>query len=294
MIQELASTENRAAPWLSLLSIAGVLYAIGLLIFTIYLGYYNVINVDLARPQYILVGVLWVTLHGIPFAIYLHLGRIRLVRRRTTGRFLNYYYRVLYNTVASEPYFYCSLLRLIILAAIVTYVLYEYSQATPTNIEWCWTLTNGWALIMWFSSSIFAGRTGRALLFRRRFAAEPAESSNRLTLLSIALATLLSLFFYTAVIFPYISRAVGGGKEVFVQIVFSDNVPPSILNELPMSSDKNRTCSVPELLETDKVIFVDVYRATAHKIFAIAVSKEFVTAIIYQNRTQTEAKPRGR
>lgn len=60
----------------------GALYAIGLLIVNIELGRYGVISLDLARPEYVMVGTLWLFL-TIPTTAALHVA-VESFRRRVS------------------------------------------------------------------------------------------------------------------------------------------------------------------------------------------------------------------
>lgn len=51
--------------------IIGVFYAVGLVIFDLYFGAFNVVSVDLARTEYILVGFVWATLNALFILIWL-------------------------------------------------------------------------------------------------------------------------------------------------------------------------------------------------------------------------------
>jgi len=59
-----------------------VLYAVGLLIVNVDLGRHGVVAVDLARPEYIMVGLLWAILQLFTIAVILFV--IWLVRHNAT------------------------------------------------------------------------------------------------------------------------------------------------------------------------------------------------------------------
>ena len=232
--------------------VGGILYAVGLAIVNIDLGRYGVAWLNLARPEYVLAGSLWLLL------IASTLGISELVLRRPRYLLSSYNHRPLRRSVQVTD-FLLDLVVMTIVAVIIVFVLQSESAVKFNTLRAVVIPSTAVALM---SVTIRSGY----LKFRRKHGRHlgsltaPFTDGNPASMariLALPIGFILSAGFYAFYVFPWLPMELGGGIKPVVQLTLSErmHVPWSALGIL-VSDDGQRTGPVRLVLQSDQMIVV--------------------------------------
>ena len=252
----------------------GVLYIFGLLIINIDLARYQVVNLDLARPEYVVAGLLWVLVIGpasVIWLVCLHSARDR-ARRREFGLSVLF---TISGLVLAIPF-----------PAAVLAAVSGQSGATFSNHVLTLTVNLGALSVVaiWFggplASAISAPQADRSVRLL----------SGAVLVLGATLVFLLLLVSYATFSFPYLPKMIGGGRKPFVEVMLSGDAPKQwdALN-VPISPDRMTIGPVVLLFEAQHVLVITQRPARAwpippeRRLNAVAIERGRVVAVTYKN-----------
>jgi hypothetical protein len=263
-------------------SALGVLYIFGLLLINIDLARYRVVNLDLARPEYVLAGLLWVLAivpSGVIWLACLHSARER-TRRREFG--LGIVFAVLgLFTAISFP------------AGMLT----AFSGASAAGVFWPIFLSHVTTFVVNVGLLSIAVAVGGLPPTSTAEIAQ-LDRSARLLLgavlaLGMTVAFVVLLGAYATFSYPYLPKMMGGGRKPFVELMLSSSATKQwdALN-IPISPDRMTVGPLVLLFESQQVLVVTQRTARVWPIPlelprpAIALERGRVAAVIY-----TDAAP---
>jgi hypothetical protein len=271
------------------------LYAVGLLIVNLDLGRYGVATTDLARPEYVMVGLLWAILVTLTtFAIWFTVWFVPEVMRPIPSS--RYFEAKVWASLLSV-----SLGVLIVLSLYILVLMIVCGVREPNDIFHPWFLNlvigllmqaipillEGWNLKN--VKSLIIGKS-KSILVPAPPLRETSESTRILALYgaigtSVAFA-LLGLFAYTRLVFPRIPREWGGGGKPVVELFLTEKLPVfANVKDIPSTADGRRIGPVICILETDRIVVIaslNLPNQPNKDREAIAVDRKVVTAVVYE------------
>jgi hypothetical protein len=257
---------------------AGAVYTIGVLIVNLNLGQYGLVSLDLARPEYVMAGLLWLFLVlSTALAIHSSVAFGKRMRKEKP--------RLWILRLSVIGFFGCTLPAFTILPAV------GYNPGT--DAPW-WVNFVGTGLIVASGGALYLG-LGAA---KEQLGKEPltsivsaAASLNRV--INFVPLQLLALGLYAAVVFPDIPREYGGGRRATVELVLSE--VPSVdwsAAGLEFSGATKRIGPAMLLLDTDhSLVVVRPETWKERRFFRVATSarvlaldRKLVAAVVYLPR----------
>jgi hypothetical protein len=243
-----------------------VLYAVGLLIVNLDLGRYDVVAIDLARPEYVMVGLLWailvsLTIAVIWFTIWFVRDRMRPIARsqyfEATGR------AALFSVVVTALFFVLPL-YVLMLMVVCGGGLNDIFQPWFLNlvmdlvIQASLAFAIVWAFVLF--KPLMRGEH-RLVLVSASVRPEMAQSARILALFlaigsSVSLG-LAGLFLYTQFVYSQIPREWGGSRKPVVELYLTEKLPVfADRKDIPSTIDGKRVGPVICILETERVLVV--------------------------------------
>lgn len=273
-----ASPSYRKVPASIIPLSVGVLYGVGLLITNIDLGPYGLLSVDLARPQYIMAGLLWAVLIG-PTAFLVVVAGTPL--KKDTPLWVRPVIKlVMWASSVWMPY-------LIAFLIVDTRSFLDWRQILPvTGVLYVGAITLTQAF------SFLRGTLG----FSRKHGVLTALAKDIFRLLLCIGFVLVGLAAYALLLYPEIPRALGGGKKAVVEVVISDSHSSSIAwDRLGMPSSPDKTTVGPVLLvfETEGTVTVTAAQKPYPQRWlrrldpktTVSIDRRIVTAVVYHPRS---------
>lgn len=265
---------HTTGPWQNLPRLGavglGVLYVAGVLIVNIDLGRYGVVNLDLARPEYLLAGGLWAFM-VLVVSITIHVS-LDSAKQWYAARGWHAWPALLLYTVIllGSPF---GLLLLVSLKRFLT---------SPS-----------WDLLL-IPYAVYWNALGILWFFRRATRAWQDESLTAFLKLFdfVGFFTFLlgGLTIYATQVYPVIPKYLGGGDKPIVQIVLSETpkLDWSVVGGL--KGENGKTVGPVELLsETGAMFIIRHFDPGTERTFfreskthpAIGVNKKLVSAVVY-------------
>jgi hypothetical protein len=267
------------------ISAIGALYAAGLLIVNADLAYFGLVSLDLARPEYVLVGALWAFI-SLPLQLSGILAAFSLPARRVRG------FRLKLGRVI--VFFFFALL----LPVVTVHLIAEFGSpiSEPFAIPWLAIVAvgaNG-------ATVIAAGYILRAL-----HAASTTEPQQRgvvqtsvlaLSGFAVVLLLIVNLTVYSTLLYPGFPKRLGGGKKPRALVVL--NEPHAAHSELPLPKDGRVIGPVAVLLETGNAVAVIGYddnirveqQGVHYNIGAVSFERRHISSVIYLKAPTRQAK----
>lgn len=223
---------------------AGALYTVGIIIVNVNLAAYGVVNLSLARAEYVMAGGLWCCL------MIVVLGAYRAVVKAVTEQITrNSYVRMAVALLCIAVFVPTVVLYALVL--IPRSGLHSYREACSPVLV---VLFNG--LMVGLLTNLARETLGNdtlspAALFRDR---EYGVGAGRL---AIVLFCLIAIGLYATVVFPAMPQEFGGGMKPSVKIVFASNAKDWANGlGLPVSDDGRSIGPVDLLIETEGYVVV--------------------------------------
>lgn len=185
----------------------GILYTIGVLIVNLNLGQYGVMSLDLARPEYVMAGLLWLFLTSV--AVWSVHSGITQVKRHWTAR--RRWLHVIFDGFAV----------LVIPAGTLVGLGYRPVKDAPD-----WVMFAGGLLVTGTGAWLYAVvGVGRVVTKNSSASVGVSSMKNLQAVVNAVTLSLVALGLYAAVIYPDLPREYGGGRRPTVEIVLSE-LPP--------------------------------------------------------------------
>ena len=251
----------------------GLLYAVGMVIVNFHLRQYEVVSLELARPEYVMAGALWAFLTAIS------VGGVH------------------WSVLAWKD----------------RHKLPGWAQFLPWLITWVGWLSPAFIILLslgyspgpgapWWAH--FLGVTVTAVngvlvyfvtrKLRARLGADPvgAVRSGALTIDDVILPfpwIFVALGLYTSIVFPDLPREIGGGRRPSVEVLLSE-VPPVDWTAAGLTFSAGRKAIGPAMLVLDTATAVVVHRPeTWHErrffggptTTTLALERKLVAAVVY-------------
>jgi hypothetical protein len=253
----------------------GLLYAVGLIVVNLDLAVYGVTSHDLARPEYVLVGVLWALLAtpSIGSVAFLSHARERF-RRREYGPVVTYALIVLLLGVVLPL-----ATALFFVASAPETVLPKALAVAVTNVAAAGTF--------WFFTWL-SRPSSQASSAARTDAMALAESALSVVVAVVMLGIMLTfgLLIYSYELFPHLGRHFGGGSRPVVELLLTADSGAGIRElGLPMrlSGDSSWIGPVILLLDGQEHLVLARERASAPNVWprpqAVSLSRRYVAAV---------------
>jgi hypothetical protein len=243
-------------------------YILGLFIVNLDLAKHGIWDVELARPQYILAGVLWAVMNGLAVAWL-------LVALSTIGFVFKNFHPEFQPWHRAPVTVFKLLLRLLALAVVevvVFYVLVRGPLFAALGLQ-----SASWVVI--FDYLIQGINTGFAVMFLfleasrhrilhsfpiigrvlKRTSGDPAktDSSGWAVFLGLGILLLvLSVSLYTYSLFPLFGKIIGGGRPPNVRLILDRPLPAPWPSHIWVSPDGRRVGPVALLLESATMVIV--------------------------------------
>lgn len=251
----------------------GVLYAIGLLIVNVDLARYGMVNVDLARPEYVMAGGLWVVLTlmsawGLKRALVATLGMVRVPR--SIARTILGLADVVTSTLTGP---------LLLLVWILTPVWIETQPWRSVGTVILVVLANG-LIVVWA-----AHRLGNV---RGEGLGDIITNELPGALAAYVPPVFAMLLLYATIVYPHVPRQYGGGRKPIVH-VFMTELPPVNWDALgyPLQRDVRVVGPVLLVLETAGQVVV----APPGTVRALAIDRRLISAVVFAPRTDAGLVP---
>jgi hypothetical protein len=280
-------------------STIAVLYAIGLLIVNLDLARYGVVAVDLARPEYIMVGLLWallvtLTITAIWYEIWFVRDRLRPIARypyfAATGGRTALLFVALVDPAISALY----VLSLMIVCGHADDFRFAFS---PKFINLVLGLLLQSVLIIfaaWIFINLLPTMTGKRKSILVSVSALP-EQSRYARILAFFIVTsasigfgLIGLIVYSSVVFSQIPREWGGDMKPIVEVFLTERLPVFVGNkDIPLTIDGKRIGPVICIQETDRTLMIVSLNHPDRRdqlSETIAIDRKLVTAVVYEGR----------
>ena len=276
-----------ALPWLQEIARIGVvaigtLYVVGLLIVNIELARYGIVNLTLARPEYIIAGASWIFLTlGTMVGMQASLPQMEKHWRSKGWRgWLWLPYDVLVTFVAAP---------VILLGFLGT------ADSIAAGLPW--SILAGIIVLDWnaWGVTLISNRFRRALgsgLVTTRVTSGAVRWSDFSIIIPFLL---LGLTWYAISLFPTIPRHFGGGRKPIVRVVLPEAPQPDwAAFGLPRGEDRKTIGPVVLLLETDAMLFVKrrescspwPWPSAKGKAQAVGIDKKLVAGLVYIAETK--------
>ena len=245
------------------------LYAIGLLIVNLDLGRYGLVAVDLARPEYVMVGLLWAILVTLTIAVIWFIIWLVLDVTRPSAHFRPFGWTArllsLVVVVPSVLAFYILVLRIVSGGGLKDMFRHWFLNLVMGLVTQALLIF----VIVWFLfllRPIIRGErksAGRPVSILWLPASPPdAPGSSRIMAVFVAIGTsvafgLLGLIIYTVFVFSQIPREWGGGTKQVVELFLTEKLPVfADRNDIPLTTDGKRIGPVICILETERVLII--------------------------------------
>jgi len=260
--------------------IVGVFYAVGLVIVNVDLSLYGIVHLDLARPEYVMAGALWVVVVLGPIvASLVGLVNARGFINASQRSFKGLSAAVVTTVLAGFAFPVLVMLSLssrdegAALSLGVRYlVLVAAVTATATLV---------------FPLVIYGGRTFSITPdWRFRSVATIPAVSGAVVILAVM------IWLYVAYAFPYMNRAFGGGRKPVVQIALRQAAPLSwTFTGMPISSDGASVGPVLLVVERSDAVVVSPiptsdppWYGPRRPASTTAIARELIAAVHYTSR----------
>ena len=258
--------------------VVGGLYALGLVIVSVDLGRYGIVHLDLARPEYIVSGALWVTVVLAPVVTSV-LGLLSAWDSIKVRSFKGFSLAVIG----------------ISLSGFVWPVAMMLYLSSPIEHGWLLTMGLRHLLVLAVSTTAAVFCFLPTLIFARlTFGQGGHWRSNAVSLFAVVAALVVSVAYatwvYTAFAFPELDRAFGGGRKPVVQIALRQEAPPSWeVTGMPISADGTIVGPVLMVLErSDAIVVVSAISMTDQPWFGprrhgspTAIARELIAVVHY-------------
>jgi len=264
------------------ISAIGALYAAGLLIVNADLAYFGLVSLDLARPEYVLVGALWAFI-SLPLQLAGTLTAFSLTARRARG------FRLTLGRVI--VFFFFALLLPLVMVHVIADLGSPNSQ--PFTILRMAAVGGNGAMV------IAAG-----YILRTLHAASQTEPQQRgvvqtsllaLSGFAVVLLLIVNLTVYSILLYPEFPKRLGGGRKPYVLVVLTE--PHAVHSELPLSKDGRVVGPVAVLLETGNAVAVIGYddvrveqQGVHYNVSAVSIEKKHISGLIYLKLPRPQAK----
>lgn len=271
---------HATGPWQNLPRLGvvglGVLYVAGVVIVNIDLGRYGVVNLDLARPEYLLAGGLWVFMTLVvstTIQFSLDSAKQRYAARRWHA----------------WPF----LLLDAVILLVTPFLLLQIS-----GLEGFYTSLS-WKSLLIPYAALYFNAFGILVFSRRATRAWPDESGTlqgltaflkRFDYLSFFIFVLGGLTIYATQVYPYVPKHLGGGKKPIILMVLSETPKLDWTVVGGLKGEDGKTVGPVALLsETGAMFIVRDFDPGAGRTFfpdskghpAIGVNKQLVSAVVY-------------
>jgi hypothetical protein len=254
-------------------AVGAVLYGVGLVITNLDLGRHGIVNLDLARPQYLMAGALWA------FLCFTQLWSWQLtskkLRKETSGRPLP-----TKCIAAGVAVLVAVILPAMILAALgyapPSALRSTRGDVVALSVGWGITALNGFALMSIYDKAREWSGEGPLSLFGAFSNILPATGLHGTMML------LLALPLYVAVVFPSLPYELGGGRRPLVRLVLSET-SPIVADALGLREpfDGRAVGPVVLILETSSQ-FVVAPTQVHQEYVSLGVDKRLVSTILYE------------
>jgi hypothetical protein len=257
----------------------GGLYALGLLIVNVELSLYGIVHLELARPEYIMAGALWVVIVLAPVAVSVR-GALNAWNFFQQGNFTGLSLAII----------------AIVLAGFLTPLGMMQVFSSPTEGErlalicrhlFVIAISIGAAAVSILPALIF-GPSAFSTDGDWRFWSLSIVS----TLSALVLSVVLMIWFYAALAFPDMNRAFGGGRKPVVQIVLRQPAPASWeVTGMPIKPDGASVGPVLLVLQRSDAVVVSPiaptnqpwYRPRRHG-STTAIAQELISVVHYKTQ----------
>lgn len=248
----------------------GLMYAIGLLIVNLNLRTKGLVQLDLARPGYLLVGGLYTLLVGSLLSLY-YLTRAELEELRG-GKVWR---KITWERVGRWGYLAGAILGFFVFSLFIT--------------GWKLGLVSGakYLLAIVFIALVYVPSRRDRATFRNFLRDGKFGPGLFVEILTTIMAVLITLAAYSLWVYPHILRGVGGAYEPIVELVLSASSSiPWKSATIATSSDGKLVGPVGLVLETDSELFVESESQSKSqnaggKKTIIAIRRESLSAILY-------------
>jgi hypothetical protein len=271
-----------------------ILYGVGLIIVNLDLGRYGVAAVDLARPEYVMVGLLWAFLESLTTVMILIM--IWCVRLATAP------FEYFLTSALAFVFF----LTYLVMLAIVCGVTDPLTVFDPWFLKLVISLLVQGAGIV-YSAWILNSQAIPVLWGDQRLVLAPHESSDPHPSVEMAIylamgtpiiTGLVCLVIYTTIVFPQIPREWGGGMKPVVELFLTEKVPIfSDHKGIASTMDGRRVGPVICILETDRMVVVAPLshsKELSEQFETIAIDRKVVAGILYEGFSSGVGRTTGR
>lgn len=261
--------------------LVGGLYTVGLLIVNLDLGLYGLMSMELARPEYVMAGALWI------FLVVVTIGAFKVV----IGEL-----KQILSTRLSAWRVFQALTEILIFAGFFAFVLFTLSRGEllynkpPAWIVLGTICLNAYSLNRLVESSRAVLRFEK-LSLKSLFSARVGGGTP--IYYAVGLLSLIAL--YSGLAYPHFPRVFGGGKKPLIEFVLGEATKLAWKElGLPVSGDGKKIGPVILLLETDSMFIVatpgkpqlDVWSMFERQLPAVGIDKKEVSAIVYREKAK--------
>lgn len=261
--------------------LVGGLYTVGLLIVNLDLGLYGLMSLELARPEYVMAGALWI------FLVVVTIGAFRVVIGQV---------KQILSTRLSAWRVFQALTEILIFFGFFAFVLFTLSRGEllynkpPAWMVFGTICLNAYSLNRLVESSRAVLRFEK-LSLKSLFSARMGGGTP--IYYAVGLLSLIAL--YSGLAYPHFPRVFGGGKKPLIEFVLADSTKLAWKElGLPVSGDGKKIGPVVLLLETDSMFIVatpgepqlEVWSSFERRLLAVGIDKKEVSAIVYHQKAK--------
>jgi hypothetical protein len=274
-------------------------YMVGLLVVNLDLARYGIWDVDLAKPQYVLVGVLWAVLNGLFIGWFIAaLAVLEPLFKNMRAKLRPWYKAPL---VILSVVLVAALYEAMVFGAMIWLPLFFALGAQSPSVlvifqDFCVAIMAGFGALFLF---IGAGRRFRWPSFTSdRPVPQPSRyddtKSRNESLVFVPMGILFMLFaigLYAASLYPVLSKTIGGGRPPSVSIVLDHPVRAVWPRGVWVSPDGRRVGPVALLLESGSTLTVGPpdqpatwYTSPGEPAPAIEINKSLIATVLNEWR----------
>jgi hypothetical protein len=266
--------------------VVGSCYVIGLVIVNMELAQHGIVNLDLGRAQYVLVGFLWIAVTGLGIG-WFTLMLLTFERAKDIPLTLR-------PLVPSFARSFVAKFERICVVIFGQVVLYGVLIWLPVGLLSGPSSYRNWLAVI---NAILSGCMSTALillspLFARAFGWQWLSGLKRIPTSSAIVAgvmAFMSIWIYAVTVYPYLSTLFGGGRPHVVQLTLRENANLTWPPGMPVSSDGRQAGPVAMLLETSGFIVVTSTETLSPGDYldvgtpAIEINKDLVSLILHDS-----------
>jgi hypothetical protein len=205
-----------------------------------------VVSLELYRPEYVLVGLLWTFLLLLPLIVY----------SETTGVLFIGKWVFFKDSPVSFPIFFLVGFYLS-LSLFMQFISDDFGILTLKGLIPFFVIVFSMVAFFSLNSGDFRSFLEQFGFRRVTTPSPPPKRSDFVSVSWVLLQMLLSLILYSIFVFPHLQREFGGGKPPEVELVLSAGTKlPWSADGLPMSNDGLTIGPVLLLMETEKTVVV--------------------------------------